>query len=458
MTNEVPRELTFRCSGCGRTVRLPESAANKLLVCPGCGLRSSAPAVSRAAGPVLKAPIGNRAVAVPAEATALPTVPVTTATPPLANNPRTLLASPFIMLVAAAGVLLAVSMLVAVAVPMRPRQNLPTATSLPGPHAPAIDPVALPPDVPTPASSRTADRPVQLVELAGRSEADLRDALRPLAAELKTLVSASADDPAAERRAALVRLRMYRLLCGLVADDLVLEERLNEEATAAAEVCRLLGHLTHEPTNPGLPADVFVKGRRGAESGNLAFGMRDLVAAVDGWMDDSDADNVAALGHRRWCLNPPLRRLGFGRADRYFAMWAHDSSGSGRIPRPAICFPPPGCVPIDMFRPHYAWSVSLDPRAFQKPTAGGIRVTIRRSEESTGVAAPADLDFLHIDTRGYGIANCIIFRPARLSTAVGSGYEVALEGLHDHDGRQVRVRFVTQFVDQMTMPDAEVRP
>jgi len=457
MTHKVPRKLTFCCSGCGRTIRLPESAANKLLVCPGCGLRASVPPLSAATIPALKGSTGTRAVGGAAAASVLPIAPVTSGTPPKADIPPGL-ASPFMTLVAASGVLLAATLLVSVAALRQPRQNPLTETATPGPSGPAVDTVALTPDVPTPSSSRTTDHQIQMVELEGCSEAKLRDALQPLAAELKTLVAATADDPAAERRAALVRLRMYRLLCGLVEDDLVLDERLNEEAAAAAEVCRRLGHLTHEPPNPGLPADLFAKACRGAERGNLAFGMRDLVAAVDGWMDDSDADNVAALGHRRWCLNPRLRHVGFGRSARYFAMWAHDSSGSGRIPQSAICFPPPGCVPIDMFRPHYAWSVSLDPRVFQKPTPGLIRVTIKRPEESAGSAATAELDFLHIDTRGYGLANCIIFRPSHASTAVGSVYEVTLEGLRDHDGRQVRVGFVTQFVDQMSITHAGERP
>jgi hypothetical protein len=259
--------------------------------------------------------------------------------------------------------------------------------------------------------------------------------------------AAAADDHTAELRAALVRLRMYRLLCGLAEDELVLDDRLNEEAGAAAKVCHRLGYLSHDPPNPGLPDAEFAQARRGAGSGNLAFGMRNLVAAVDGWMDDSDADNVAALGHRRWCLNPPLRRVGFGRSDRYSAMWAHDSSGSGRIPQPAICFPPPGCVPIDMFRPHYAWSVTVDPRAFQTPKAGHVRIVIRKPEDSTGRSTATGVDFLHVDTGGYGIANCIIFRPTLPSTAVGVGYEVTVEGLCDHDGQNVSIRFVTRFVD-----------
>ncbi len=276
----------------------------------------------------------------------------------------------------------------------------------------------------------------------------MREALQPLASELRAKNAAAANDPAAKRRAALVRLRMCRLLCGVAEDDLVLDDRMSEEAGAAAKVCHRLGYLAHEPPNPGLPDAEFAQARRGAGSGNLAFGMRDLVAAVDGSMDDSDADDVAALGHRRWCLNPPLRGVGFSHSDRYFAMWADDSSGSGQFRQPAICFPPPGCVPIDMFRPHYAWSVTLDPRRFKKPRAEEVTVLFRNNLQRGVIQEPPlTLELMFVETGGYGMDNCIIFRPSPTSTAVAGSYSTEITGVTDHDGRAVIVAYETSFVE-----------
>lgn len=447
--------ITFRCVGCGREVRLPGESTGKQIVCPGCGLRTTAPRISHAARSALKWSPGAQTTAIPSATSAAPSAPHPKPGLPPADFHRSL-RPPFITFALSGGVLLAITFLVSAVIPRRAQKSPSAVPSASRPDDRGADTSPVPADLPFSSPPNGAEQSIRVVKLEGRSEEELRKVLQPLASDLTAINAAAADDPAAERQAALVSLRMYRLLCGLTDDDLVLDDRLNDEGDAAAKVCRRLGYLTHEPTNPGLPDAEFAQARRGAGSGNLASGMRDLVAAVDGWMDDSDADNVAALGHRRWCLNPPLRRVGFGRSDRYFAMSAHDSSGSGQLQQPAICFPPPGCVPIDMFRPHYAWSVTLDPRAFQKPNAGLVKLQIRKLGDSPGPAAAIDLDFLHIDTHGYGIANCIIFRPTLPSTAVGSGYEVSLEGIRDHDGRNVRIMFTTQFIDPMTMlgPDA----
>lgn len=443
MPDTAATTVEFSCTACGRKASLPSKAAGNLIVCPGCGLRCRVPKSTHAPRASLTKLGGAGICGIPS------TRPAESSSSLRLNRQDPRVPFPVLILAVAGGGLLTVATIGSAVILRRahaPPATLQTTTS---PDESGAGALPVPADSPPTLTPPATERSVRVVKLEGRSEVELREALRPLASELTAMNAAAAADHTAEQKAALIRLRMYRLLCGLPEDELVLDDRLNEEAGAAAKVCHRLGYLSHEPPNPGLPDAEFAQARRGAGSGNLAFGMRDLVAAVDGWMDDSDADNVAALGHRRWCLNPPLRRLGFGRSDRYFAMWAHDSSGSGRIPQPAICFPPPGCVPIDMFRPHYAWSVTLDPRAFQKPTAGLAKITIRKQGASSGSATATDLDFLHIDTGGYGIANCIIFRPVLPSAAVGSGYEISLEGIRDHDGRSVRIMFATKFVDLM---------
>lgn len=302
---------------------------------------------------------------------------------------------------------------------------------------------------PTPSATRRGSdaREVRDITIDGPNADELLASLRPLHEELAAIGTRT--DAAAERKAALLRLRLFRRLCRVADRDVVLDTSLDDEALAAADVCRRLSLLTHEPSNPGLPIADFEKAYRGARSGNLASGIESLVRAVEGWMDDSDAANVATLGHRRWCLNPALRRVGFGRVDSWCAMWAHDCSGSGFAGGPAICFPPAGAVPIDMFRPHYAWSVTLDPGTFRRPRPEKAAVSLyeRRSDASTD--ALLNLELLFVETSGYGIDNCIIFRPQGLSTAVGRRYRVLIEGIEDRTGAPVRIEYTTEFVNRL---------
>ena len=441
MSQPPPLPAEFSCAGCGQKAGLPGRAAGKLIVCPGCGLRFRVPESTRVtrASPTKRFVAGIRGS---------PSTRVSASSSSLSLTRQDRHAPFPVLVVAVAGGALLTITAIGSAVILRQSQVSPAPVpSTARPHDSGVDTVPIPTSSPRSSPPAAAGRSVRVVELEGRPEAELREVLRPLASELPAMNAAAADDHTAERRAALVRLRMYRLLCGLAEDDLVVDDRMNEEAGAAAKVCHRLGYLSHEPPNPGLPNAEFEQARRGAGSGNLAFGMRDLVAAVDGWMDDSDPDNVAALGHRRWCLNPPLRRVGFGRSDRYFAMWAHDSSGSGQLRQPAICFPPPGCVPIDMFRPHYAWSVTLDPRHFKKPRPEEVTVVVHKLQKEVVLEPPLNLELMVVETGGYGIDNCIIFRPEGVSIAVGGRYRTEIAGLTDHDGKEVIVVYETSFVE-----------
>jgi len=295
----------------------------------------------------------------------------------------------------------------------------------------------------TPGASEPDGSVIELPPI--RSLEELRIGLHLFARELAAI---PADSAASENMSAMLRLREYRFLCGVPESDIVLDDGFNADADAAAEACRRLGKLTHEPENPGMPANEYARARRGAGAGNLAFGMNNLSKAVDCWMDDSDSPNIAVLGHRRWCLNPPLRRVGFGRTDRWCAMWAHDNSGTAEWRRRAICFPPPGYVPIDLFRPHYAWSVTLNPRFFQKPKPGDISVNIHPRQADHGIGEPLPLEYCNVDTKGAGIDNCIIFRPRELSTAVGNQYLVTIANAATHDNEPRSIRFVVEFVDR----------
>src|SRR5438045_1192356 len=80
-----------------------------------------------------------------------------------------------------------------------------------------------------------------------------------------------------------------------------------------------LGRLDHDPRNPGLPEDQYQLARKAAGSSNLGWfgkGQSDSLAlSVDMFMDDSDETNIDRVGHRRWCLNPAMKKVGFGQAD-----------------------------------------------------------------------------------------------------------------------------------------------
>lgn len=278
--------------------------------------------------------------------------------------------------------------------------------------------------------------------------AELRGGLLAIAAEERGLSSVGMER---ERQIALLRLRMYRFLCGLPQAELALDRELNDDALAAADICRRLEKLSHAPDNPGLPEAEYQRARGAACKCNLSFGRGNLTKAIDLWMDDSDAHNLSRLGHRRWCLNPKMLKLGLGRADDFCAMWAFDNN---RTPAPEydfISFPPPGFVPVDFFGSTYAWSITLNPSKYRSPDSKAITVELFPIQQNqVDREHPLAIEHLKIDTQGFGVNNCVIFRPNALKVQSLQSYQLKLQGLQAHDGKPTSVSFAVHFVDAIS--------
>jgi len=302
-------------------------------------------------------------------------------------------------------------------------------------------------------TAKSPQPPISTEPTDERSFAELRAGLQAIATEERELTSTGMER---ERQSALLRLRMYRFLCYLPQDDLTLSRELDEDALAVADICRRLKKLSHAPDNPGLPDAEYERARVAAGKCNLSSGQSSLSKAIDLWMNDSDAQNFNRLGHRRWCLNPKLLKLGLGRSEQYCAMWAFDSS---RTPAPEyafISFPPPGFVPVDFFASSYAWSVSLNPGKYRPPDLKAITVELFPiRQDQVDRDRPFEIERLTVDTQGFGVNNCVIFRPKSLKVLPLQSYQLEIRGLQYLDGEPTRVSFSVRFVDAISLVISE---
>lgn len=107
---------------------------------------------------------------------------------------------------------------------------------------------------------------------------------------------------------ALNRLNTYRFIAGLSA-DVKLDDEYNKLAQAASLINRVNGGLSHSPERPeGMSDELYQLARSGAGSCNLAMmGMSSTIArSIDMYVNEG-----GVLGHRRWVLNPPMKKTGF---------------------------------------------------------------------------------------------------------------------------------------------------
>lgn len=248
-------------------------------------------------------------------------------------------------------------------------------------------------------------------------------------------------------RAALARLNALRRIAGLLA--VTLDESLCENAQYGAVLTAHNDRLNHHPGKVAdMDQDFFEKAYAATSTSNLAAGYT-LTGSVDGFMDDSDSSNIDRVGHRRWQLNPSMGKVGFGVAcsgqgyNAYVVEKVFDRSGAG-CDYSYISWPASGNFPSELFDGSTAWSVSLNPGKFQKPNAAQVTVTVTSESGRSWTLRSGGDGYFNVNNAGYGVDNCIIFRPDGISSYDGV-YTVSITGLKAADGTAAELTFQTDF-------------
>jgi hypothetical protein len=282
------------------------------------------------------------------------------------------------------------------------------------------------------------ERPVTRTraELAAELHTIANLAIEP---DLESEFEGAIDPQLAEGRvAALKRLMEYRALSGLAYADMTLDAKFNWHCAMAAKLLEKLGRLDHTPKNPGLPEAEYRAAYEGTSHSNLSAGS-DLVGSIDGYMDDSDPSNVDRVGHRRWCLNPPMKKTGFGIVDRWSAMWSFDES-RGKTDWTVVAYPAPGYYPASHIVDHAAWSVRLRDLPFQEGRIEGLVVEVYALDEDYVRGAPMRLDHRSV------FGGQVIFRAQDMVCAPGRAYEVRI-GKEGKRSPEILLHYLVEFVD-----------
>ncbi|MGJ8644785.1 MAG: hypothetical protein ACSHX9_15360 [Luteolibacter sp.] len=183
-------------------------------------------------------------------------------------------------------------------------------------------------------------------------DGDLPSSLYPRTKdEIKARIKEIQDRPAPsgiekKQQETVNELNVYRYLCG-VPDDVKADAQMVEEATEAAIACKEHGGLSHDLGHFTNKVNLSTIG--------------DILKTPKQYINDAGANNREHRGHRRWCLNPPMGKTGFGTAGaKYSAMWAMDTSGS-KI-RDNWSYPGKGFFPKEYLHGN-AWTLYLNGKA-----------------------------------------------------------------------------------------------
>jgi len=262
-------------------------------------------------------------------------------------------------------------------------------------------------------------------------------------------------------RDGLNSVNYIRFLAGL-PDDVRNDATLASRAAHGA-VLLAASEFSHAPPRPSdMPLSFYNLGYSGTSASNIGWGYSSLWRFNFSCADDADSGNIDRLGHRRWLLDPPMLKTGLGYAATYTDTYAFDRSRTTAVSYRRITWPAEGVFPLQMFAAEVPWSITLNPAVYDIASSGQT-VTLRRVRDGkTWTFTSADTntsgEYLNVERSGYGVPNCIIFRPAPTSVGAyrnGDTFDVTLSGGIFLKGTSTRatISYRTEFVSQ-NRPDA----
>lgn len=336
----------------------------------------------------------------------------------------------------------------------------------------------------------SADAATWTVNTSTRTEADVRamwNALKPVYTGAPYASSPSWVAPYAPgeltngfRADGVNMINFGRYLAGLPY-DVRLDGARNTNGQYGAVLLRVIGYLDHTPDKPAAMDDAFYTVAKSAtSSSNIGSGYTTSHSFQKGCLDDSRESNLAAVGHRRWLLNPQMLYSGIGFADNFHTTYAFDRSRAEQVDYDVIAWPSAGVFPVEFANRLTPWSITLNPARYDwDATAVGKTVTLRRvSDGRTWTMDIGDTstsgEYFTANFNSYGVPNVFIFRPNPADFPsgylAGEQYDVTLSGGIYAEGTRTpvvvsyRTSFgalsgaATTFVTDPTTPAAPVVP
>lgn len=243
-------------------------------------------------------------------------------------------------------------------------------------------------------------------------------------------------------------LNVMRYVAGIPA-NVKIDNTYSRKSQAAALVNAANNILSHSPSKPSKMSDsLYALGLQGASSSNLAmrgatpgYGAVNLGDSILSWMEDSDAYNIDRVGHRRWILNPAMKKTGFGAVEftqgyfyTYSAMYAFDNA-FGNTKYYGVAWPAQN-MPMQYFDNGTAWSISMN----KNVNAPKVKVTLTRKKDGKKwtFSQKKAKGYFNVENSNYGQTGCIIFRPDNIKYQAGDTFQVKITGLDQTVSYQVK--------------------
>ncbi len=238
-------------------------------------------------------------------------------------------------------------------------------------------------------------------------------------------------------------LNFVRYIAG-INSDVVTDEELASYAQAGSVLLARLGELSHYPDQPSDMSDKFYeKAAYATRHSNIAWASRGMSLSytiIRQYMEDGDESNIDRVGHRRWCINPSMKRSGFGYYKNYSAFYALDDSGKDQITAGYIPWPA-RVMPYEYFEG--PWSIHFNEDSYEINDDAEVTLTME-----SGKILKFNMDssdgYFNIDDGRYGFGPAIIFVPDE-EIGKSETVQVKVTGLQRPDGTAAEVNYTVEF-------------
>ena len=208
-------------------------------------------------------------------------------------------------------------------------------------------------------------------------------------------------------------LNLCRYIAG-IPDDVTIDSSYEELAQAGSLVNAANDELSHYPDKPeSMSQDLYDLGSTGTSRSNLFWSSADSggpESIIAGYMDDSDAGNIKVVGHRRWVLNPSMKKTAFGHVGNYLSMYAIDRSREEEFSGDYVSWPAKE-QPIELFEGQ-VFSISLNNKYYDEVNIDNLTVYVTSESQNKTWTLTKDSNEgkLYADNNWYGMNRCIIFK------------------------------------------------
>ena len=253
---------------------------------------------------------------------------------------------------------------------------------------------------------------------------------------------------------ALNMANFIRFTAGL--PEVSMDKTYNKYAQHAALVNMANGSLSHSPRKPsGMSSELYNLGYTGSSKSNLGMGYSNIPDSIVHYTMDTDESNIDRVGHRRWILNPYMKKMGFGIVGRAAASYVLDGNYSGSKVYDYVAWPPEN-MPYELYDYSYmgyAFSVSLC-SAYSTPDIN--KITVEMTSEKLDKTWKLDKnsddmynDYLTIDTQNFGSGDCIIFNVGKFPK--NDKITVKISGIY-RNGKESPIEYTVNLFEMYPEP------